>query len=237
MPSEAIPPKPITDIWRPDLTRLPSLTRARRVFRRFMRLLARGILWLLARTTVRGFENLPAHGSALLAVNHLGDSDAAVLLAFLPSSPEVLAKIEMLDFPIIGKLMDWYGCIWLHRGRPDRRALRCALEAFEDGRLLVMAPEGRYSLAQGLEPGGKGAAYLAAVAGVPVIPMALTGTQNEQVYGKLQQFHRPRLTLTIGGPLVLVQRQVDRRALEAETRRIMQAISALLPPESRGAYS
>ncbi len=236
MPAETIPPKPVTDIWRPHLTRLPALRPARRIFRKSLHYLARFILWLLTSTAIDGQNNLPADGPALLAFNNRGDADAAILLAALPKGPEVLAKIELLDFPILGKVMDWYGCIWLHRGQPDRRALRCALDAFDDGRLVVVAPEGRYSLANGLERGGEGAAYLGTRAGVPVIPVAITGTQNEYVYGCLRHFRRPRLTLTVGEPLELSHRSISRQVLEADTVRIMQALAALLPPEYRGAY-
>jgi 1-acyl-sn-glycerol-3-phosphate acyltransferase len=237
MATDAIPPKPVTDLWRPYLTRLPSLNLPRRLLRGFLHYLARFILALLTHTTMSGLEHLPARGPALLAVNHLGDADAAILLAALPTGPEALAKLELFDFPVLGRLMDWYGCIWLHRGRPDRRALRCALDALEDGRLVVVAPEGRYTLANGLEPGGKGAAYLAVSAGVPVIPLAITGTQNEYVYASLRHFCRPKLSLTIGEPILLGHGKVNRQALEADTQRIMHALAALLPPEYRGAYS
>src|SRR5512135_266231 len=169
MASETLPPKPITHIWRPDLTRLPPLHASRRLFRRSARLIAILLIRLLTRTTISGLEHLPVDTPALFAVNHLGDADAVALLAAFPVGPEVLAKIEMLHFPVVGKVMDWYGMIWVHRGQPDRRALRAALDAFQQGRSVVLAPEGRYSLTKGLEPGGKGAAYLAAKARVPVI--------------------------------------------------------------------
>ncbi len=236
MAAPAIPPKPVTDIWRPDLTRLPSLTASRRAFRRAARLLALLLLRLLTRTSMSGLEHIPKKGPVLIAINHLGDADAAALLAAFPVGPEVLGKIEMLRFPVIGKLMDWYGVIWLHRGQPDRRALRSALEAFQQGRSVVVAPEGRYSLANGLERGGKGAAYLAARAHVPVVPVALTGTQNEKVYGGLRRLVRPRITVSVGEPIVLSSALDERQALNEATRRIMQALAALLPPEYRGAY-
>src|SRR5512138_2644926 len=94
-----VPPKPVTRIWRPELTRLPDRTLPRRLFRRGILLLARFVLRLITRTTVSGLEHLPHDGPALIALNHLGDADAVVMLAALPMQPEVLAKIEMLDFP------------------------------------------------------------------------------------------------------------------------------------------
>ncbi len=231
-----VPPKPVTHVWRPDLTRLPDLSLPRRFFRRGMHLLARLVLPLLTRTSVSGLEHLPT-GPSLIVLNHTGDADAVVMLAALPIQPEVLAKIEMLDFPIVGRLMDWYGMIWLHRGQPDRRALRAALQAFAEGRSLVVAPEGRYTLTRGLEPGNKGAAYIAAHGKVPIIPVALTGTGNDDVYGSLRHLRRPRITVTVGEPVDLLPGVDLRETLDANTERIMRAIARLLPPDYRGFYA
>lgn len=233
---EPAPPKPVTNIWRPEVTRLPRLGPARRLFRNLARLAARTLIRLLTQATIVGLERFPSKGPALVVINHLGDADVALLLAALPVAPDGLGKIELHDFPVLGGLMDWYGVIWLHRGRPDRRALRCALAALAGGRMLAIAPEGRYSLVRGLEEGGAGAAFLALRAGVPIIPVAMTGTQNERVYGSLRRLRRPRVTLSVGEPFRLtggLDRSVQRRAA---TRQIMQALARLLPAEYRGAY-
>ena len=232
----SLPPKPVTQIWRPELTRLPELTPARLFFRRAARLVARLILKLITRTTISGLEHLP-DGPALIAVNHLGDADAVAMLAAMPVGPEVLAKIEMLDFPVVGKLMDWYGMIWLHRGQPDRRALRASFQGFAEGRSLVVAPEGRYTLTKGMEPGSNGAAYIAAQAGAPVIPIALMGTENENVYGSLRRLRPPRIAVTVGEPVQLLPAGDGHHALDENTERIMRAIACMLPPEYRGFYA
>ncbi len=230
----SIPPKPITNIWQPQLTRLPRLHWGRRAFRSLVRLLARTLIWLLARATVRGLEHFPPTGPALIVVNHLGDADAAILLAALPVAPEALGKVELYDFPILGTLMDWYGIIWLHRGRPDRRALRCALDALAQGRFIAIAPEGRYTLAHGLEQGGAGAAWLALNATVPIVPIALTGTENAKVYGSLRSLQRPHISLTVGEPFEVAAN--DREVLQDATRLIMESLARLLPAEYRGEY-
>jgi 1-acyl-sn-glycerol-3-phosphate acyltransferase len=145
----------------------------------------------LTEARLQGLEHFPLRGPALIVVNHLGDADAAILLAGLPVAPEALGKIELYDFPILGRLMEWYGIIWLHRGKPDRRALRCAMEGLAEGRFIIMAPEGRYTLARGLEEGERGSAYLALKAKVPILPIALTGTENENIYGNLRSLKKP----------------------------------------------
>jgi len=182
---------------------------------------------------MRGLEHFPSKGPALIVINHLGDTDIALLLAALPVALDGLGKIELYDFPILGILMDWYGIIWLHRGQPDRRAIRCALDGLAEGRLLAIAPEGRYTLTHGLEEGGAGAAYLALKSNVPIVPIALTGTENEHVYGSLHRLRRPQITLTVGQPFYLD----SSKEIQDSTRRIMQALASLLPAEYRGAYS
>jgi 1-acyl-sn-glycerol-3-phosphate acyltransferase len=230
------PPKPISPIWRPDLTRLPPLNAPRRFLRTSLRLLALALVRGVMRPNFQGLQHLPRSGPALIATNHLGDADVALILAALPRPAEALGKIDLLtEYPLIWKLMDWYGMIWVHRGRVDRRALACAVEALHDGRYVVIAPEGRYTLASGLEKGGFGAAYVALHAGVDVIPMALTGTQNANVYGHLRRLKRPTVSLAAGEPLHFAGDD-SRGSLRDATKQIMDAIARLLPPADRGAY-
>ena len=123
----------------------------------------------------------------------------------MPAALDTLGKIELYDFPLLGKLMDWYGIIWLHRGQPDRRAIRAALDGLAEGRIIVIAPEGRYSLTGELEEATDGAAFLALKANVPVVPVALIGTENVNVYGHLHRLRRPRVKLRVGQPFILAE--------------------------------
>jgi 1-acyl-sn-glycerol-3-phosphate acyltransferase len=231
------PPKPVSKIWKPELTRLPWLHLRRRVFRGFVRLLARVLIRLLTRPTYRGLQHLPK-APALVVTNHLGDADTPLVLSALRTAPEALGKIELLfEFPVLGWLMDWYGTIWLHRGRVDRAALECATQALHQGRTLIIAPEGRYTLVRGLERGGGGAAYVAARAGVPIVPIALTGTENDSVYPSLRRVRRPHVTLTVGEPFRLGSSAESPRGRREATRQIMESIARLLPPGYRGAYA
>jgi 1-acyl-sn-glycerol-3-phosphate acyltransferase len=230
------PPKPVTEIWRPELTRLPRLTLARRAFRAGLWLLARFVIRVCLKTAYRGLEHLPRHGPALLAINHLGDADAVLVLAALPHPGDVLAKIELHALPFVGRILDWYGVIWVHRGRPDRRALHAALQGLAEGRVIALAPEGRESLVGGLEQGEDGAAFLALRADVSIVPIALTGTQNARIYGNLRRLRRTPVTLTVGAPFRLEQGATRRESMQAGTHRIMTVLADMLPPEYRGVY-
>jgi 1-acyl-sn-glycerol-3-phosphate acyltransferase len=218
------------------LTRLPRLHRARRWFRGFARALCWLVITLCTKRTVEGIENFPREGPALVVINHLGDADAPLLVSSAPVSLDVLGKVELYDFPILGRLMDWYGVIWLHRGRADLRAIQAALDGFAEGRIIVIAPEGRYSLIGGLEEGSKGAAYLAYKADVPILPVAVIGTENAHVYGYLKRWRRAPVRFRVGKAFRL-SRQADRREMtRVGTHQIMESLANLLPEAYRGAY-
>ena len=232
----ALPPKPITRIIHSDIARLPRLTMSRRVIRRCLWILARLLTALLTRSKKSGQENIPSSGGVLVVSNHLGDADIVVGLASSKRLSDFIGKIELLDYPILGLLLEAYGFIWIHRGLPDRKALRAAIQGLKEGRMISVAPEGRESLTGGLEEATHGAAYLALKSGVPIMPVTLTGTQNKNVFGQLRRFHRPLVTVTIGPIFQLQEFPEWHETLEKGTRRIMVTLANQLPREYRGVY-
>lgn len=230
------PPKPITEVWRPDLVALPRLTFARRAFRAFTRGVAKLLTFLTMRATITGLENFPKHGPALVVINHLGDADAVLVMASLPNTIEGMGKVELNDHWFVGPVFRAYGIIWVHRGRPDRKALRAALDGLAEGRMVALAPEGRQSVIGGLEDGNEGAAFLALKSDSPIVPIAMTGTENQNIYSYMKRLKRAPVTLTVGKPFVL-QEQANRQAMLREgTRQIMESLASLLPEGYRGKY-
>lgn len=195
------------------------------------------LVFTCTRFEARGLENYPAEGAALVVINHLGDPDIVVALAALPDFPEVLGKIELRSILPLRWVSDTLGVIWVHRGRPDRRALVAALEALHEGRRVILAPEGRESLTGVLDSGTEGAAFLALKSGVPVVPVALTGTENWRVFGHLKRLRRASVTLTVGTPFLLARKGSAPGAREQGTRLIMENLARLLPEEYRGVYA
>jgi 1-acyl-sn-glycerol-3-phosphate acyltransferase len=237
MPAVTTPlPKPRSEFSRENLTKLPELNRRRRVARVILRWLARFLVFLWIQPVVYGLENLPDEGPGLVVSNHLGDADVVLFLAISPVDLEAVTKAEIYSFPLIGFLFEMYGVIWIHRGHPDRRALRAVLQGFQEGRLIGIAPEARESLTGSLEEGTGGAAYLALKADVPIIPVTFTGTENRQVVGNIKRFRQTEVTVTIGPPFKLDQLPDWKQAVEKGTEKIMNTLSQQLPPEYRGVY-
>ena len=232
------PPKPVTDIWRPDLVALPRLTCSRRVFRLFLRGVTKLLTFFLMRAEVSGLENFPRHGPALIVFNHLGDADAVLMMASLPnkSPAEGIGKIELNEHWLVGPVFRAHGIIWVHRGQPDRRAIRAALEGLAEGRMVTLAPEGRQSVIGGLEDGNAGAAFLALKSGAPIVPVAMTGTENSHIYGHLKEWKRAPVTLRVGKPFFLPQHTDRQKALQEGTRLIMETLANLLPESYRGKF-
>ena len=234
------PPKPITEVWRPDLVALPQLTFRRRLFRTFFRALVKLLVLVTLRAKISGLENFPRRGPAIVVFNHLGDSDAVLMAATLPFSPiEGMGKIELYDHWLVGPVFRAYGIIWLHRGQPDRKAIRAALNALAEGRMICIAPEGRQSVTGALEEGEQGAAFLALKSGALIVPVALTGLDNKNVFGHLNRWKRAPVSLTVGKPFFLQEHpHGDRqKAIEDGTRQIMESLASLLPESYRGYYN
>lgn len=228
--------KPRSEFFHPEITRLPELTVWRRLLRRVMRSILKLVVWVFTRTEVRGLENVPRQGALIMVSNHLGDADALLGLAYTPRSVDLLSKADLYELPVLGKLFDAYGVIWIRQGQPDRRALRVALDALKRGRAIGIAPEGRESLTGSLEEGTGGAAYLAYKSKAPILPVTMTGTENWRIFGNMKKLTRTRVTLTIG-PVFYIEERADRRtAIQEGTQQIMYRLANQLPPEYRGIF-
>jgi 1-acyl-sn-glycerol-3-phosphate acyltransferase len=104
--------------------------------------------------------------------------------------------------------------------------------------MLALAPEGRQSVTGALEKGEDGAAFLAMKSGAPIVPVALTGLENKNVFGHLNRWRRAPATLTVGKPFFLKENpQGDRQQMIRDgTQQIMESLASLLPESYRGYY-
>jgi 1-acyl-sn-glycerol-3-phosphate acyltransferase len=129
--------------------------------------------------------------------------------------------------------------LWLDRHNPDFRALREVQRRLKKGMIAAIAPEGTRSPTAQMQPGKPGVAYLAAKTRVPIIPMAITGTEDKDVYWRLRHFRRLDITIRVGEPFEVppLPRQNRDEFLQHHTDEIMCRIAALLPPKYRGVYA
>jgi len=87
--------------------------------------------------------------------------------------------------------------------------------------------------------GKPGVAYLAARSGFPVVPVAITGTEDMVIWGNVKRFRKSKVTLTGGIPFTLppIPRENRDEALQRYTDEIMCQIAAILPERYRGVYA
>jgi 1-acyl-sn-glycerol-3-phosphate acyltransferase len=127
--------------------------------------------------------------------------------------------------------------IWINREAADLGALREALNYLRQGSMLGIAPEGTRSRSGALMEAKTGVAYLADKSGVPILPIAIWGTQG--ALPRILRLARPRLYVHFGATFTLpaLDRKDREGSMQRNTDEIMCRIAAMLPAEYWGAYA
>ncbi|HLE50573.1 MAG TPA: lysophospholipid acyltransferase family protein [Anaerolineales bacterium] len=207
---------------------------------KFARFLVHTLMRLVVTIEVHGIENLPATGGYIAAANHLGRLDPGLVYSLLDRQDIIMLVAEKYRrFAILRWLVKSLEGIWVDRFNADFAAMRNVLGRLRKGGALIMAPEGTRSPTGALLEGRAGASYLAARAGVPVLPVAVTGTEDQQVKKNLRRLKRTPVTIRVGEPFSLppLGKQERDALLQQYTAEIMCRIAALLPPAYRGFYA
>jgi 1-acyl-sn-glycerol-3-phosphate acyltransferase len=196
-----------------------------------LRTFARCIFWLKLRLRVIGLENVPEQGAFIIASNHLSWMDVPLVPSFIKRRVVYMAK-EELFYSKVGWLVRFLGAFPVKRGEADRQSLRAADTQLKAGKIFMIFPEGTRSKIHQLGQGHVGLGMIALRAGVPVIPVAVWG--SEYTFKKL----RPPVTISYGKPLLLAPKgkKITREDIEEATNEVMRHIAAMMPPEYRGMY-
>lgn len=204
-----------------------------------LRSIVRFIMNIIANVEIVGMDKLP-QGNVILAANHLGRLDTAVLLYALDREDIIMAVAEKYkDHPLFGVIGRAVDAIWLNRFEADFAALREILARMQKGGLMVIAPEGTRSKTESLQEGKMGVAFLAGKSGYPVLPIALTGTEDRGIISNLKRFRRSKIRAVAGEPIYieLPKGRGREEAMRNATDEIMCQIAAKLPEKYRGYYA
>ena len=204
------------------------------------------ILKLLFRPWVEGSENIPEEGAAIFASNHLSFSDSIFLPLVVPRRMTFLAKSDYFTgHGIKGRLTAAFfkgvGQLPVDRsgGKAGDAALRSGLRVLRRGEILGIYPEGTRSPDGRLYKGKTGIARMALEARVPVIPVAMIGTDKAQPTGrKLPKIMR--IGIRIGKPLDFSRydgMEGDRYVLRSITDEIMYELMRLSGQEYVDIYA
>jgi 1-acyl-sn-glycerol-3-phosphate acyltransferase len=204
------------------------------------------VLLAIFRPWVRGDENVPETGGAILASNHLSFSDSIFLPLVLKRRVTFLAKSDYFTGRgVKGRLTAGFfkgvGQLPIDRsgGQASESALRTGLKVLGRGDLLGLYPEGTRSPDGRLYRGKTGVARIALEAGVPVLPVAMIGTDKVQPIGRRLP-KLGRVGIVIGAPLDFSRydgMEDDRFVLRSITDEIMYELMELSGQEYVDIYA
>jgi 1-acyl-sn-glycerol-3-phosphate acyltransferase len=204
-----------------------------------LRSIIRLLFDIIARVEVNGLENVPAEGNFVIATNHLGIVDAPLAFYALDRWDLFVLIGEKWEknsfFRWLGK---YFNFIYIDRFNPDIKALRKVMTLMDEGKNLVIAPEGTRSRVGSLIEGKPGVSYLATRLGQPIVPVAISGTEDKVILDNLKHLRRSHIVLQAGKPFTLPPLPHKNRdeALKQYTDEIMCHIAAMLPEKYRGVY-
>ncbi|MEU6575167.1 lysophospholipid acyltransferase family protein [Streptomyces sp. NPDC046805] len=182
---------------------------------------------------VKGSENIPRSGGAVLVSNHISYLDFIFNgLAALPQKRLVrfMAKESVFRHKISGPLMRGMKHIPVDR-KQGEKAYAHALDSLRSGEVVGVFPEATISQSFTLKSFKSGAVRLAQDAGVPLVPMAVWGTQRLWTKGQPRNFKRSHTPVTVRvGEAIEASREQYAGAL---TRRLRETVQELLEAAQR----
>lgn len=209
------------------------------VMQAVLRWLIHFVIDLIARVEIQGRENIPTQGGFVIATNHLGRLDVSLLFYALEGDFILPVAEKYERHWLYGPIGDAMGAIWLDRFNADVGSVREILARMKAGGILVIAPEGTRSKTEAMAEGKPGVAYLAMKAGLPIVPIALAGTEDRLVAERLKHLKKSGIKIVVGPAFMLppVKGREREAALRQYTDEIMCRIGALLPEKYRGVYA
>jgi 1-acyl-sn-glycerol-3-phosphate acyltransferase len=196
-------------------------------------------LW---RFDLRGFEQLPETGPAILCANHVSFLDSAFLIIQAPRNISFVGKSEYLDSWKTRRLFPALGMIPIDRGGGEKAqvALDAAENVLQRGELFGIFPEGTRSRDGMLYKGKTGAARLAIKLDCPIFPVGIVGTREIQPPDAKLPRVGGRVSITIGKPITparYAQRSDDHFVLREMTDEVMFEIQSMTGQQYRNVYA
>jgi|SRR6056297_638276 len=210
-------------------TRLASVSPASLATYRVIRSLVCWFTMVFTRLHIEGRENLPPSGAYVLAPNHRSYVDTPIVACVTSRRIRFMGKQEMWKYRPSGWLFSALGAFPVNRGTADREALSRCVTVLRGGEPLVLFPEGERKDGPRIHPLFHGAAFVAARAGVPIVPVGIGGSARVMPRGA--RMIRPRkVQMVIGEPITMetgASGRVSRQAVTAASARLSDELQAL----------
>lgn len=220
------------------MKRIPLRSKTSLLYRATATIL-RMILAPITRKDWSGGEHLPATGGFIAVSNHATYADPLTFAHFLylhGYPPHFLAKSQLFEIPVVGKMLRNLNQIPVHRGSVRAKdAVDEGMQVLEQGGMIAIFPEGTLTRDPDLWPmeARTGVARMALEAGVPVVPVAQWGAHRllghyEKV---LKPFPPKKITMVAGPPIDLDDlraRHLDQETMRLATDRIMDTLTSMV---------
>ena len=195
---------------------------------------ARGLVELVCRVywrvEIRDRDKLPRSGPYVIAPVHRSNVDTLLAGCLTRRRIRFMGKDSLWKYRWSGALFSSLGGFPVHRGTPDREALRTCEEAVRGGEPVVLFPEGTRQNGPTLHPLFEGAAFVAARAGVPLVPVGIGGSEWAMPKGS-RRISPVKVVMVVGDPILPPVRgqgeRLPRRAVAEMTEQLGVELQAL----------
>jgi 1-acyl-sn-glycerol-3-phosphate acyltransferase len=227
-----------TDTVRAETVDIHPPTRLERASYAFVR----GLFVVLAkpylRLEIRGAEHVPAHGPFVLSPVHRSNLDFILASTVRRGRMRYMGKASIWKSRALGRFVSMLGAFPVHRGTADRESVRTCLAVIENGEPLVMFPEGTRRSGPEIAEIFDGTAYVAARAGVPIVPVGIGGSDEAMPVGA--KMVKPRKVVLVVGPPIVPPAgdgtgRVKRRVVREMTAQLQTDLQALYDEARRRA--
>ncbi len=187
------------------------------------------------RGDVSGVENIPTSGPFLLAGNHASHLDPPAIGSNVPRQIAFFARKTLWKGGVLSWWMDQAGCIPVDRdGGSDVSAIKRVLRTLQDGKALILFPEGTRSRDGSFQKPKSGVGMIACRAKVPVVPVRIFDSHKAWGRGGILNPGVP-VSITYGKPLQIEEiedKSAGKQRYQVASERIMTAISNLERPRA-----
>jgi 1-acyl-sn-glycerol-3-phosphate acyltransferase len=179
---------------------------------------------------VSGEKNVPVNGGLVVAANHRSYLDPPLLGTWFPRTIHFMAKQDLFEMFILGRLIRAVHAFPVDRDRADLGSIRQALRILKSGDVVGIFPEGTRNVSGEAKARG-GAVLLAATAHCPIVPVALVNTQYA-----VRRLRASKVEVRIGEPIVLQgsERKATKAEIEKWTADLSQHIDRLAADKPAG---
>ena len=190
------------------------------------------------RVELVGLDKVPRRGPYVIAPVHRSNVDTLLAGCLTRRRIRFMGKDSLWKYRVSGALFSSLGGFPVHRGTPDREALRTCEQALAAGEPVVLFPEGTRQSGPTVQPLFEGAVFVAARAGVPIVPVGIGGSEWAMPKGS-KTLKPVKVAIVVGDPIEPPARaegaRVSRRSVAEGSALLHERLQALFDDALRRA--